>query len=131
MTSLLLLLLACGSPDALPQPHDPPAWPMRDKNVRAAPSNAVPDPNGPRFAPWVEERVHIQDADGHGPTPGTSAWTEAVHAKLFADVADAPDMSSPAWGRAVLELLIDKPDAVPPVEAPEAEEPPAIEPTAP
>lgn len=67
----------------------------------AAPA-AAPTPCSADWYTQVEAKLHVLDAEGHGPDLGSAEWKGAVEHRLgVADDASFPELGTPAWCEAV------------------------------
>ena len=93
----LALLTAC-SPSSPPPEQKPP----QPKSAQNAPDSAVL--GSAEWYAWVDSRVHVTDAEGHGPDPGSDEWNHAVQHRLGQEAPQLP-VGSPQWQQAVDALL--------------------------
>ncbi|URX63808.1 hypothetical protein KR767_07070 [Luteibacter anthropi] len=68
---------------------------------RAAPAN--PALGSPEWLAWVDKILAVSD-DGHGPTPGSAEWDDAVNRKLGQEAPQAKPGSA-EWQQSVDALL--------------------------
>ena len=89
---LALLLAACS----------PAPGPPQNAAGQAAPADATLG-SAPWYA-WVDQSLGIDDNNGHGPTPGSAEWNQAVQRKLGQEAPQSKP-GSPEWQQSVDALL--------------------------
>lgn len=98
-----LIIAACSPPgpsaptDAAPAP----ATTAAAAAPRSAPAN--PALGSPEWLAWVDKSLAVSD-DGHGPTPGSAEWDQAVNRKLGQEAPQTAPGSA-QWQQAVDALL--------------------------
>ncbi|KAF1004963.1 MAG: hypothetical protein GAK28_03590 [Luteibacter sp.] len=97
------LIIAACSPPGPSAPTD--AAPVPATTAAAAPRSAPANPalGSPEWLAWVDKSLAVSD-DGHGPTPGSAEWDQAVNRKLGQEAPQATPGSA-QWQQAVDALL--------------------------
>ncbi len=89
----LALLLAACSPTPAPSQH---------AASQTAPANATL--GSAEWYAWVDQSLNIDDSNGHGTQPGSTAWNQAVQDKLGQEAPQSKP-GSPEWQQSVDALL--------------------------
>ena len=97
------LIIAACSPSGPSAPADPAPAPASTAAVAARSAPANPALGSPEWFAWVDKSLAVSD-DGHGPTPGSAEWDQAVNRKLGQEAPQAAPGSA-QWQQAVDALL--------------------------
>jgi hypothetical protein len=96
MNYLFLLVLGCGNPASLPQPNEPPEWPIRDIGVATPAQNEAPAEEAPSGADTPPEAPAEEGAADADATPAAPEKAEPPAGDAPPPVPAEPKVEEPA-----------------------------------